>query len=146
MLIGEFAERAGLSQDTVRFYVRKGLLRPQTGARGGRNPYQIFSERDVSIAMMIRFAQSLGMPLKEIAEIASELLDDGLSAEREIEIIDLQVSRLEQKAADLAALLGYLRVKRDWMARGKPDAEPRFAEAAPCLAAITAPPSGGGRR
>ncbi len=32
MLIGEFARRAGLSQDTVRFYVRKGLLAPQSGA------------------------------------------------------------------------------------------------------------------
>ncbi|WP_336810481.1 MerR family transcriptional regulator [Bosea sp. MMO-172] len=142
MLIGEFAQRAGLSQDTVRFYVRKGLLTPQVGARGGRNPYQIFSERDVSTALMIRFAQSLGMPLKEIAGIASELSSEGLSVEREIEIIDTQVARLEQKAADLSTLLDYLRAKRDWMARGKPGDEPRFAEDGLCLATITVPVSG----
>ena len=138
MLIGEFAARSGLSQDTVRFYVRKGLLAPQLGSRGGRNPYQIFSERDVSTALMIRFAQSLGMPLKEIAVIASELLSEGLSAEREIDIIDTQLAGLEQKAADLARLLDYLRAKRDWMARGKPGDEPRFAGSAPCLVAISA--------
>lgn len=136
MLIGEFARRTGLSHDTVRFYVRKGLLAPQPGARGGRNPYQIFSERDVSTAWMIRFAQSLGMPLREVAEIARELLADGLAPEREIAIIDTQLARLEQKAADLATLLAYLRDKRDWMARGKPGDEPRFTAAAPCLASI----------
>lgn len=136
MLIGEFAARAGLSQDTVRFYIRKGLLRPEIGARGGRNPYQIFSERDVSTALMIRFAQSLGMPLKEVAGIASELLDDGLGPEREIDIIDAQIEKLERKAADLAQLLGYLRAKRDWMGRGKPEGEPRFALDGTCLDAI----------
>ncbi len=143
MLIGEFAQRTGLSQDTVRFYVRKGILMPQTGARGGRNPYQIFSERDVATAMMIRFAQSLGISLKEIAGIAGELLSDGLSAEREIEIIDTQVLRLEQKAADLARLLGYLRAKRDWMAGGKSGDEPRFTGEGLCLAALLPPLSAG---
>lgn len=138
MLIGEFAARAGLSQDTVRFYVRKGLLKPGFDSRGGRNPYQVFGERDVSTALMIRFAQSLGLPLKEIGEIAEELLDDGLSAEREIEIIDTQVARLERKAADLARLLDYLRAKRDWMAGGKRDAEPHFAEDGACLTALVA--------
>ncbi len=136
MLIGEFAVRTGLSQDTVRFYVRKGLLKPETGARGGRNPYQIFGERDVSTALLIRFAQSLGMPLAEIGVVARELLGDGLSAEREIEIVDTQIDRLERKADDLARLLAYLRAKRDWMARGKPDDEPRFTEDALCLASV----------
>lgn len=133
MLIGEFARRAGLSPDTVRFYVRKGLLAPQTGVQGGRNPYQVFNERDVSTALMIRFAQSLGLSLKEIAKIANELLDDGLSARRELEIIDTQIARLEQKAADLAVLLTYLGTKRDWIARGKPGDEPGFAENTSCL-------------
>ena len=36
MLIGEFPKKAGLSQDIVRFYVREGLLAPQTGSKGGR--------------------------------------------------------------------------------------------------------------
>lgn len=139
MLIGEFARRTGLSQDTVRFYVGKGLLAPETGIRGGRNPYQIFTEQDVSTALMIRFAQSLGMPLKEIGEIARELAGKGLSAEREMAIIDTQVERLERKAADLARLLDYLRAKRDWMARGKPGDEPHFTEEGVCLEEIASP-------
>lgn len=126
MLIGEFARRTGLSQDTIRFYVRKGLLRPQTGAKGGRQPWQIFTERDVSTARIIRFAQSLGLSLREIAEIDAQLHRDGGSPERELGVLDTQLARLEQKAADLAELIGYLRAKRDWVARGRPDDDPRL--------------------
>lgn len=142
MLIGEFAVRTGLSQDTIRFYVRKGLLAPELGTKGGRNPYQIFSERDASTARMIRFAQSLGMPLKEIGRIAAELQRQGLSPAREIELMDEQLVNLERKAAELAELTDYLRAKRDWVARGKHGLEPRFLDMSPCPAAPEYPPPG----
>lgn len=138
MQIGEFAQRTGLSQDTVRFYARKGLLTPQLGAKGGRNPYQIFTERDASTARMIRFAQSLGMSLKEIAEIATELQREGLSQAREVEIMEVQLAKLEQKAAELAELTNYLRAKRDWVVRGKPGDEPRFTDDTLCLTSTVA--------
>ena len=35
MLISEFARATGLSTDTVRFYVRRGLLKPLAGSKGG---------------------------------------------------------------------------------------------------------------
>lgn len=136
MLIGEFAKRTGLSQDTVRFYVRKGLLKPLPSAKGGRNPYQIFTERDASTARMIRFAQSLGLSLREIAEIAAELQRGGLSQAREIELMDNQIVRLEQKANDLAELTNYLRAKRDWVVSGKHADEPRFTDATLCLVSM----------
>lgn len=139
MLIGEFAARTGLSQDTIRFYVRKGLLAPETGLKGGRNPYQIFSERDASTARMIRFAQAVGLPLKEIATIAAELQRQGLTPAREVELMDEALARLERKAEELAELTDYLRQKRDWVARGKPGNEPRFLDDAPCLATAARP-------
>ena len=136
MLIGKFAQRTGLSQDTIRFYIRKGLLAPQLSLKGGRNPYQLFLERDVLTARMIRFAQSLGMPLKEIGDVVRELQSEGLSQEREIEIMETQLAKLEQKAAELAQLTGYLRAKRDWIRRGRPGNEPQFSDDVPCLASI----------
>ena len=57
MLISEFAIAAGLSRDTIRFYVRLGLLQPQTTAKGGRRPYQLFSAEDVQAARIFRIAQ-----------------------------------------------------------------------------------------
>ena len=63
MLISDFAKATGLSPDTIRFYIRRGLITPETGSKGGRNPYQIFSAEHVREARLIRMAQSLGMSL-----------------------------------------------------------------------------------
>lgn len=136
MLIGEFARRTGLSQDTIRFYVRKGLLAPETSVKGGRNPYQIFSEREVATARMIRFTQALGLPLKEVAEAIRELQAEGISAEREAELLEGQILRLEKKAEELAALIGYLRAKRDWVSGARSGEAPRFLDTVVCLAEV----------
>ena len=41
MLISEFARLTGLTRDTVRFYARLGILRPQTNGKGGRHPLML---------------------------------------------------------------------------------------------------------
>ncbi len=72
MLISEFARAAGLTPDTVRFYIRRGLLKPLNGKKGGSNPYQVFTEEHVQIARMIRMGQSLGFSLREIEALNVE--------------------------------------------------------------------------
>jgi DNA-binding transcriptional MerR regulator len=72
MLICEFARKTGLTTDTVRFYVRLGLLTPETNGKGGRNPYQVFTADHVRAAEFIRMAKSLGLSLKEMAAIGKE--------------------------------------------------------------------------
>jgi MerR family transcriptional regulator, copper efflux regulator len=100
MLISKFAQ----AMDTVRFYVRRGLLKPETNGKGGR--------KHVRTARIIRTAQSLGMSLKEIAAISEEYSEGGgLSRERSIEIMGTQLQRLDQKAAELDAMAAYLRAK-----------------------------------
>jgi MerR family transcriptional regulator, copper efflux regulator len=128
MLISEFARAAGLSTDTVRFYVRRGLLAPETTTMGGRNPYQIFNVEHVRIARLIRVAQSLGMSLKEIAAIGKEYRNGGLTRERSIEIMTAQLMQLEQKAAELDAMQRYLRAKIVWMKKGGKGPEPDLAD------------------
>jgi MerR family transcriptional regulator, copper efflux regulator len=41
MLISEFTRATGLSRDTVRFYVRRGLLAPLAGNKGGSSLCQV---------------------------------------------------------------------------------------------------------
>jgi DNA-binding transcriptional MerR regulator len=127
MLISEFARAAGLSTDTVRFYIRRGLLVPDSNGKGGRNPYQIFTAEHVQTARLIRMAQSLGMSLKEIALIGEEHRAGGISRERSIEIMSDQLARLERKAAELEAMAGYLRAKLAWLNGGEKGPEPDFA-------------------
>ncbi len=128
MLISQFAREAGLPTDTVRFYIRRGLLTPQINGKGGRNPYQEFTAEHVRDARIIRMAQSLGMSLKEIAAIGKEYREGRITRGRSIEIMSQQLERLDAKAAELQAMGNYLRAKIKWLKGGEKGPEPDFGK------------------
>jgi len=125
MLISEFAQATGLPPDTIRFYVKKGLLKPQRGAKGGSSPYQIFSVDDVTTARMIRLQQSLGYTLGEIAALNEEYRRGEGSPARTAEVLRLQIDRLEEKQRQVETALVFLRAKLDWVSAGKPTEQGR---------------------
>jgi len=135
MLISEFAKRAGLSVDTVRFYIRKGLLTPETGLKGGSNPYQLFTAEHLEVARAIRMAQGLGFTLREIATLAAEY-QAGMTTERSIELMQMQLARLEEKAAQLGAMIDYTRAKVAWLESNQKGAEPLFGDYDGCRMAL----------
>ena len=124
MLISDFAQRAGLTPDTVRFYVRLGLLRPETGAKGGARPYQLFTAEHLRAAKVIRTAQSLGMSLKDIAAISEERRAGRMTRDRSVAFLAQQLERLETKATELSAMQRYLHAKIDWLKAGEKGAPP----------------------
>ena len=129
MLISEFARTAGLSPDTVRFYVKRGLLKPATGRRGGSNPYQVFGREHLETARLVRLAQSLGFTLREIAAIASELEATGLTRRRKIAILRQRLDVLDEKAGQIARMTAYLNAKIAWLEGGETGPEPRLDSA-----------------
>jgi len=120
MLISEFARRSALSVDTVRYYVRVGLISPQQGKKGGRNPYQEFSEADIRVANVIRFGQALGMPLKKISAV--------LHADEDSQMKFLQQQRddLRERGEDLLRLSRYLDEKIEWIGAGSQGDPPQI--------------------
>jgi DNA-binding transcriptional MerR regulator len=126
MLISQFAARSGLPVDTVRYYVRLGLLRPEESLKGGARPYQVFSDEHLLAARIIRTAQSLGMSLKEIATISHERRTTAMSPKRRAEVLRGQLDRLDQKSAELAAMKTYLAAKIEWVEGGERGAPPDF--------------------
>ena len=130
MLISEFARATGLSTDTVRFYIRRGLLTPATSSKGGRNPYQVFTAEHVLAARLIRMGQSFGMSLKEIAVAGAEHRQGGITRERSIDILSGQLDRLDRRAAELEMVASYLRAKIAWLKNDEPGAEPVFSDQA----------------
>ena len=67
--IGAFAEAAGVSVDAVRFYERRGVLRPAPRTPGG---YRTFDQRDLDRVLLARQMQSLGLTVEEVvAALAS---------------------------------------------------------------------------
>ncbi len=128
MLISEFARATDLPIDTIRFYITKGLLKPERSAKGGSNPYQVFKQEDVTAARMIRLQQTLGYSLGEILALNEEYRAGEHSSERTVEVLQVQIARLEEKKAALDAALSFLRGKVDWIRAGKPDDAPRIQD------------------
>jgi MerR family copper efflux transcriptional regulator len=146
MQISEFSRCTGLSRDTVRFYVRLGLLRPTTSARGGSNPYQLFNDEDVQLAEVIRISQALGMSLKEIGALSQARRDGRASVEKSIAVLAKQAALMDERARRFDSMASYLRAKIAWLRSGKTTAQPSFAafmaeDAAPAPSAARRPAS-----
>ncbi len=126
MLISEFARRTGLGRETIRFYVRLGLLRPSATRKGGHHPYLAFTEEDVKSADTIRAGQALGLSLREIASLKEARREGGLPLEKRMEIMQDLLVRLENKSAELNRLKTYVRAKFAWQSAGEEGDEPRL--------------------
>lgn len=124
MLISDFARVCGLSVDTVRFYIKRGLLTPERTVKGGANPYQIFSRADVEMARTVRLAQSLGFTLKDIEAMAVAYRTGTLTPDRGAQIMRDQLVQLEKKAAALAVMTAYVKAKIAWIEGGRQGDEP----------------------
>src|ERR1700685_2595704 len=128
MLISEFARATGLTRDTVRFYVRRGRLKPLAGNKGGSNPYQVFTDEHVQTARAIRMAQSLGFSIREIVALNVEYQAKRVTPSRGAEILRGQLARLAEKAAHVNAMMSYIRAKLAWLEAGSKGSEPNFTD------------------
>jgi MerR family copper efflux transcriptional regulator len=126
MLISEFSKVTNLPVDTIRFYIAKGLLRPERSLKGGSNPYQIFKAEDVTLARMIRLQQRLGYTLAEILALNEEYRAGEHSSERTIEVLQQQIERLQERKQALDAALTFLRGKLDWIESGREGPAPQL--------------------
>jgi Predicted transcriptional regulators len=124
VLISEFAKATGMTVDTIRFYVTKGLLTPVTGRKGGSRPYQIFSQMDVTTALMIKLQKSLGYSIREIAEINASYRLQPASPQTTITALKQQIANLEEKQKNLHSALLFLRDKLQWVENGMPEDYP----------------------
>lgn len=128
MLISEFAKVTELPIDTIRFYIAKGLLKPERSLKGGSNPYQLFKPEDVTAARMIRLQQTLGYTLGEILALNEEYRAGEHSSARTIEVLQLQIERLQRRKEALDAALTFLNGKVDWIKSGKPGPAPQLED------------------
>jgi len=66
LLIGEVAAQAGVNVQTLRYYERRGLVRPARRSTNNRRQYSIESVR---LVRFIKRAQELGFSLEEIGQL-----------------------------------------------------------------------------
>ena len=115
MKIGELADRAGVSVDTVRFYERRGVLpRPERTPSG----YRTYTPTTVDRLRLARRLQALGFTLDEVVD-ALAAHDEGTSTcESERWRLDAVLERIEDRLDDLRRLRTEVRRARGACERG----------------------------
>jgi MerR family copper efflux transcriptional regulator len=123
MLIKEFATRAGLTPDAIRFYERKGLLHP---ARGKSNRYRRYGDEDLEIVQQIKIGQALGFTLAEIKRGAEAWRQGSLTVDVQIGMVEAKVGEVSAKLKQLHRIKQYLRRKLVWMKGDRTAAPPEW--------------------
>jgi DNA-binding transcriptional MerR regulator len=135
--IGEVAERAGVSADTIRHYDRLGLLPRTSRSAGG---YRLFPPSAVQRVQLIRAAVGVGFSLGQLATFLRRREAGGVpchdvraTAEHILDGLDVQIGELTTRRDALRAMLD------DWDRRLATTPPARPAHLLDALAAEAAP-------
>lgn len=143
MRIAEFCTATGLSRDTVRFYVKRGLLTPVINALNG---YSDFDGAQVERALVIKTSQALGFTLKEIAALSAEWEAVGKDVQWQLKLMRERLAGLEVQAQKLHSLKGYFESKIRWLESGPDAPYPALPESLRVTTASGCAPAKRGRR
>lgn len=101
MRIGEVADQADVSVDTVRYYERRGLLAPAARRPSG---YRVFDATTVGRLDLIRRLQALGLTIEEIRHALAAHDAGDATCDSERWRIEAVRNRIDVKIAELTTL------------------------------------------
>ncbi len=129
MRIGEIAERAGVSVDTIRHYERLGLLPRATRTAAG---YRQFPASTIDRVRLVQHALRFGFSLRDVAGFlrvraagGTPCRDVRVAADRILAAVDRRIAELTAARRDIS------RTIRDWdrrLARTAPNQSARLLE------------------
>jgi DNA-binding transcriptional MerR regulator len=96
--IGEVAARAEVGVDTVRFYERRGVLRPVGRRASG---YRQFTAATVERIRFVKILQGMGFSLDEIIGVLRDMDAGSASCAGERPRVERVLARLDEKIAVL---------------------------------------------
>ena len=107
--IGQVAERTGVSVETLRYYEKRRLLHAPARTQGG---FRVYSDAVVQQVRFIKQAQSLGLTLDDIQQLAAGQLrrNHGPSCRK---VRDLLTRRIEDIDARIKELREFRRTLHD---------------------------------
>lgn len=110
MKISEVSEKCGLSQDTLRYYERIGLLPTVNRNNGGIRNY---SELDIRQVEFIKCMRSAGLPIETLIKYVRLVQEGYQTIETRKDILIEQKMRLAAKIAEIQKTLDLLDYKID---------------------------------
>ncbi|HET6578880.1 MAG TPA: MerR family transcriptional regulator [Gemmatimonadales bacterium] len=112
LTVQETAERTGLSEHTLRYYERAGLL--SAIRRDGSSGHRRYSGEDVARLSTLACLRATGMPLEQMRRYF-ELAARGRSAALELRaLLEQQEAALEERMQAMRGHLDYVRRKIDY--------------------------------
>ena len=108
-LIGDISKMYGISQDTLRYYDKAGLLPFVKKNQAGR---RIFTEDDLGYIEVIDCLKRSGIPVKEIAKFMDWCVEGDKTLPQRYAFMVEKEAALERKIQDLQAQLDFLRWKK----------------------------------
>jgi DNA-binding transcriptional MerR regulator len=101
MLIGQLADRAGVTPQTIRYYESLGLLQAAERTAGG---YRRYATRAIEELLFVRRAQALGFSLDHIKHILALARSGKAPCSRVLEIAESQLAEVEERLVQLNQL------------------------------------------
>lgn len=98
MRIRQFADRVGLTVDTLRYYEKEGLVRPERDGSG----YRRYTQRDIDWMGFILRLKATGMPLVQIREYARLRYEGDTTIAARYAMLLAHSRHLEHKQCELA--------------------------------------------
>lgn len=108
-LIGDISKMYCISQDTLRYYDKAGLLPFVKKNQAGR---RIFTEDDLGYIEVIDCLKRSGIPVKEIAKFMDWCVEGDKTLPQRYAFMVEQEAALERKIQDLQTQLDFLRWKK----------------------------------
>jgi len=108
-LIGDISAMYDISQDTLRYYDKAGLLPFVKKNKAGRRE---FTEDDLGYIEVIDCLKRSGIPVKEIAKFMDWCVEGDQTLPQRYQFMIEQEAALEKKIHELQAQLDFLRWKK----------------------------------
>ena len=117
MTIGEVARRSGFTVRTLRFYERRGVLKPSARRPNG---YRLYGEDDLQRLAFIRQAKALGLTLSSIRELVmtTATMNGAGTRDRLLHMLRARITETTDQIAMLTGLRAELQRRRRILARG----------------------------
>jgi len=98
MKIGEVSKKFDLSQDTLRYYERIGLILPVNRNVGG---YRDYTEADLRWVDFIKHMRSTGLPIEVLTEYVSLVMEGDETIEARKAILEGQRELLAERIKEM---------------------------------------------
>lgn len=125
MRIGTLSRRTGIDHETIRFYEREGVLQAPSREANG---YRRYENAHLERLLFVRHCRALEIPLSEIRQLLSLLINPGADCDQIDTLIDHHLAAVHQRRAELVELESQLHILRQRCTRHRTVAQCGIAE------------------